>query len=142
MNNFSVSLVQRSFASTCLDIVKMRPFLPCEIRSECDDFHGTLVEIVFDPLKINQVNAQFEAAGYHVPEDMQVVGRTDDGSILLWGGMNSVYHLKMGEHLDDSWESNMVFEDVLHLTRPFKIKNKKVEIDEMVAQLKRVYATK
>jgi len=40
------------------------------------------------------------------------------------------------------WDDNVAFEDLRHLTRHFNIKNKKAEIDEMIAELKKAFKTK
>jgi hypothetical protein len=133
-------LFQRSYASSCLDIVKMKGSVPCEVEDEVTGYTGKITEIVFDPLKIPEVNAKFEAAGYIVPEDFAVIAVTADKTILVWGGINSVYYLRKGEELDESLEENMAFNDIADLTGRFKIKNKKTELDDLVAQLNKVYS--
>ena len=100
-------LFQRSYASSCLDIVKLKASVPCEVEDEVTGYSGKITEMVFDPLKIPETNAKFEAAGYIVPEDFAVIGLTADKKILVWGGVNSVYYLKEGEELDESLEENM-----------------------------------
>jgi hypothetical protein len=141
MNNLFPHLLQRSFATTCLDIVKMKAFVPCQVEDEFTAYQTTMVEIVFDPLRIEEVNARFKAAGYEVDEGMQVIAVNEDGSILLWGGLNSVFHLRPGEHIEDAFdEQHLAFEDLLDLTKRFNIKNKKGEIDELIAQLKTTYS--
>src|SRR6267142_3483695 len=109
-------LLQRSFASSCLHIVKMKAFVPCEVEDELNNYKGRIVEIVFDPLKVEEVNARFEAAGYHIPEDMRVIATTAEKTILIWGGLNSVYCLHKGEQLDKSLEVNLAFNDIVDLT--------------------------
>jgi hypothetical protein len=133
-------LFQRSYASSCLDLVKMREFVPSQVKDEVTGYKGKITEMVFDPLKIQEVNAKFDAAGYIIPEDFSVIGVTADKKILIWGGVNSVYYLKKGEELDESLEENMAFNDIVDLTTRFKIKNKKTELDDLIAQLKKVYS--
>jgi hypothetical protein len=133
-------LFQRSYASSCLDIVKMKGLVPCEVEDEVTEYTGTITEIVFEPLKIREVNGKFEAAGYIIPEDFAVIAVTADKKILVWGGVNSVYYLKKGEELDESLEENMAFNDIVDLTERFKIKNKKAEVDDLITHLKKVYS--
>ena len=133
-------LFQRSYASSCLDVVKMKGLVPCEVEDEVTGYKGKITEIVFDPLKIQQVNARFEAAGYIIPEDFAVIALTADKRILLWGGVNSVYYLKKREKLAKSLEENMAFYDIVDLTGRFKTKNKKTEVDDLITQLKKVYS--
>ena len=136
MSNLSY-LLQRSFVGSCLDIVKMKPFVPCDVQDEVTKYKGKIVDIVFDPLKTEEVNARFEAAGYHIPEDMLVIAITAEKKILVWGGLNSVYYLKKGERLHKSLEENLAFYDIVELTCKFKTRNKKVEIDELHEKLKK-----
>jgi hypothetical protein len=133
-------LFQRSYASSCLDVVKMKDHVPCEVEDEVNRFKTRIIRVVFDPLRIPEVNAGFQAEGFIVPDDFAVIAVTADQKILMWGGLNSVYYLKKGEKLHKSLERNLAFNDIVGLTRHFKIKNKKAEVDELVAQLKKVYS--
>ena len=135
-------MLQRSYASSCLDVMKMRAFVPCEVNDELNNYKATVAEVVFDPLKVKETKAKYAKAGYIIPKDFAVIALTADEKILLWGGMNSVYYLQKGEELDESWEVNLAFNDILDLTQRFKIKNKKTEIDELLAQLKELYTKK
>jgi hypothetical protein len=134
-------LMQRSYASTALDITKMKAFTPCDIDSWKTSFKARMTDVVFDPLRIEEVNAKFIAAGYKVPDDTSVIAITDDDTILIWGGANSVYHLRKGGEIKGGLD-DLAFEEISDLTRLFKIKNKKVEIDGLIAQLKEKYTTK
>ena len=136
---FPRHLLQRSFASSCLDIVKMKAFVPCEVEEPKTHFKCTIAEIVFDPLQIEKVNDKFRTAGYIFDEGLRVIAVCDDGVILLWGGFNSVYHLRKGEQIVGAFQ-NLAFEDLLDLTQRFKIKNKKPEIDALIAALKQAYS--
>lgn len=118
----------------------MKGLVPCEVEDEVTGYKGKITEMVFEPLKIQEINARFEAAGYIIPEDFAVIALTADKKILLWGGVNSVYYLKKGERLAKSLEENMAFCDIVDLTERFKIKNKKTEVDELIAQLKKTYS--
>jgi hypothetical protein len=139
-SNLLPSLLQRSFASRALDVAKMRAFVPCEVEDRLNEYKAKIVEAVYDPLCIPEVNARFRAAGYDFSDDMQVIAVTEDGSILLWGGLNSVFHLRKGEKIAGPFdEKHLAFNDILNLTNRFKIKNKKVEIDELIASLKKKY---
>jgi len=135
-------LLQRSYASSCLDVMKMRAFVPCQVADELNNYKATITEVVFDPLKVKKTNARYAKSGYIIPRDFAVIALTDDKRILLWGGMNSVYYLQKGEELDKSLEMNLAFNDIVDLTQRFKIKNKKPEIDDLLAQLKELYAKK
>lgn len=125
----------RVMASRALEVLKLRGFVPCDVRCHRTGFKARIIELVFDPLRIAEVNARFSAEGYLVGERMTVIAVTDNGSILLWGGANSVYHLGRGEALPDIL-SNIAFEDILHLTGPFRIKNTKAEIDRFISDLR------
>ena len=142
-SNLLPSLLQRSFASRALDVAKMKAFVPCEVDDRLNHYKGKIVEVVYDPLRIPEVNAEYRAAGYEFSDDMQVIAVTEDGSILLWGGLNSVFHLRKGEKIGGPFdEKHLAFNDILDLTQRFKIKNKKVEIDELIAKLKEKYGGK
>ena len=94
-------------------------------------------------MHIEEVNAKFKSDGYIFDEDMKVIAVTEDGEILLWGGINSVYHIRRGEQITGAFDAkHLGFEDLLDFTQPFKTKRKKVEIDEMLDQLKRRYGGK
>jgi hypothetical protein len=97
MSNLLRHLLQRSFASDCVDFAKIKALVPREVEDKLTGYKTLVVEIVFDPFRIEQVNERFKADGYIFDEDMKVIAVTEDGSILLWGGLNSVYHIKRGE---------------------------------------------
>jgi len=127
-------LLERHMASACLDVVKMKPLVPCDVENTHKTYKTRITSVVFDPLNIEEVDERFRSEGYVVPDEAHVIATTEDGSILLWGGLNSVYHLKRGEEIKTVFDK-LAFQDLLDLTRRFKIKNKKVEIDEMRAAL-------
>lgn len=82
-------LLQRTSAARALDVVKMKAFPPCEVEDRFNGYKTRIVEVVFDPLRIEAVNSRFKAAGYNIGEGMQVIAVNEDGSILLGGGSNS-----------------------------------------------------
>jgi hypothetical protein len=112
------------------------------VRPELNNYKATITQVVFDPLKVQETNARYAKFGYIIPKDFAVIALTADQKILLWGGMNSVYYLRKGEELDKSLEVNLAFNDIVDLTQRFKIKNKKLEIDDLLAQLKELYGKK
>jgi hypothetical protein len=139
-SNLLPTLLQRTFASRALDVAKMKAFVPCDVEDRLNNYKARILEAVYDPLNIPETNAKFRAAGYEFDDSMQVIAVTDDGEILLWGGLNSVYHLGKGEKITGAFdEKHLAFNDILNLTNRFKIKNKKVEIDELIASLKTKY---
>jgi hypothetical protein len=141
--NLLPSLLQRHFASDCVDFAKIKSLVPREVECKLTGYKTKVVEIVFDPFRIEHVNARFKADGYIFDDSMKVVAVTEDGSILLWGGLNSVYHIKRGETITGAFdEKHLGFQDLLDFTQPFKTKRKKVEIDEMLAKLKDAYGGK
>jgi hypothetical protein len=143
MTNLLPFLLQRSFASRALDVVKMKAFVPCEVENQFKSYKTKIVEVVYDPLRIPEINGRFKKAGFDVDEDMQVVAVNENGSILVWGGLNSVFHLRKGEKIAGAFDTkHLAFNDILDLTNRFKIKNKKVEIDELIAQLKKTHGEK
>jgi hypothetical protein len=141
MTQFPTYLLQRSYASTALVITKMKALTPCDIDSWKTSFKARMTEVVFDPLRIDEVNAQFIAAGYKVPDDSSVIAITEDGTLLVWGGAYSVYKLPKGGEIKGGLD-DLAFEDISDLTQRFQIKNKKVEIDALIAQLQEKYTTK
>jgi hypothetical protein len=121
----------------------MKAFIPCDVENQHKTYKCRMVEHVYDPLRLPEINARFQAAGYDVNDDVQVISVNEDGSILVWGGLNSVFHLNKGEKIDGALDlKHLAFNDILDLTNRFKIKNKKVEIDELIQQLKRTYGEK
>jgi hypothetical protein len=135
-------LLQRSLATRALDIVKMKAFVPCEVDERRRGYTTRIIEAVYDPLRVPETNSRFKSAGYDVPDDMQVIAVCENGEILLWGGLNSVYHIGKGEKFTALRGKQMAFNDILDLTNRFKIKNKKVEIDELIAKLSEKYGAK
>lgn len=144
MANLPIHLLRRDYASRCLDLMKMRALVPCDVADARTGYKARVVEAVFDPLRVAEVNGRFKADGFGWDDDddegggMRVIAVNDDGSILLWGGWNSVYHLRNGERIVGLFD-NLAFEDVSDFVRPFKIKNTKAEIDALIEQLKRKY---
>jgi hypothetical protein len=142
-SNILPSLLSRSLASRALDVVKMKAFVPCEVDEPRRGYKTKIVELVYDPVCVPEINAKFKAAGYEFPDDMQVIALCENGEILLWGGLNSVYHLGKGEQIGGAFDSkHLAFNDILDLTQRFKIKNKKVEIDELIGKLREKYGGK
>ena len=76
-----------------------------------------------------------------MPDNFKAIAVTEDGTLLVWGGANSVFKLPKGGEIKGLLD-NLAFEDISDLTRLFKIKNTKVEIDALIAQLKEKYTTK
>ena len=123
-----------------LDIVKMKAFIPCDVDEPRRGYKTRIVELVYDPVCVPETNARFKSAGFDFPDDMQVIAVCENGEILLWGGLNSVFHLARGETIGGGFDSkHLAFNDILDLTNRFKIKNKKVEIDQLIGKLKEKY---
>ena len=140
VNNLLPFLLQQAYATRALDVVKMKAFVPCEVGDEITGYKGRIVQIVFDPLRIPEVNSGFAADGFNIDDGMQVIAVNEDGSILLWGGINSIFHLRRGEQIRGPFdERHLAFNDILDLTGRFKIKNKRVEIDELIEQMRQKY---
>ncbi len=130
-------MLLQSNATRCLDLIKMKPLMPCTVDDRVNKFKCTIKEVVFDPSRVEDVNKQFVASGYNLREDFdfKVIAVNDDDSILCWGGLNSVYHLKKGETIGGGFD-NLAFNDIVHLTEKFNIKNTKTEIKAMIAKLR------
>jgi hypothetical protein len=141
MAKLPVHLLQRSFASSALDVAKLKAVAPCDVDDPINGYKGRITEAVFDPLRIEEVNARFVAEGYKVPDGTQVIAVTATGEILIWGGFNSVFRLAKGEELVGAFDK-LAFADILDLTQRFKFKNKKPEIDELIAGLTRKYSAR
>jgi hypothetical protein len=140
MSNLIPPLLQRAYVSRALDVIKMKAFVPCDVEDALTGYRGKIVDVVFDPLRIEDVNAGFRADGYRFDDEMQVIAVNEDGSILLWGGLNSVFHLRRGERISGPFdEKHLAFNDILDLTARFKIKNKRPEINELLGQMRRQY---
>ncbi len=136
-------MLQRSFAGDCLDLIKMRSLVPIEVEDELTGYKTNIVEVVFDPVHISETNARFQTAGFLIPDEMNVIAVNDDGAILLWEArLNCILWLRKGEPISDDWEDNMAFQDLRDLTGQFKIKNKKAEVDDMIAALKKAFGKK
>ena len=136
-------MLQRSFAGDCLDLIKMRSLVPVEVEDEPTGHKTKIVEMVFDPMQIPETNARFQSAGFLIPDEMNVIAVNGDGTILVWEGrLNCVLWLRKGKPISDGWEENMAFQDLRDLTGRFKIKNKKPEIDDMIAALKKAFGKK
>jgi len=131
-------MLLQSNATRSLELIKMKPLMPCTVEDRINKFKSTIKEIVFDPERVEEVNKQFVTAGYNLREDFdfKVIAVNDDDSILCWGGLNSVYHLKKGETIVGGFD-NLAFNDIAHLTEKFNIENKKAEIKAMIAKLRR-----
>ena len=148
MAKLPLHLLRQQYASRCLDLVKMKSLVPRDVECPPNQFKRRVVEVVFDPLRVAEVNARFKADGYLFDEDRDpadpddhgtaVIAVNDDGSILIWGGLNSVYCLRKGER-SIGFLDKIAFDDVAHLVRPFGIRNTKAEVDAMIEQLKRHY---
>ena len=136
MPNQLFGLMDRFYVTRALDVVKMKGFVPCVVEDRLNKYEARIVEVVFDPLRVEEVNDRFRAEGFTFDDSMQVIAVNDDGSILLWGGANSVFHLRKGETIAGAFdETHLAFNDIVDLTARFKIKNKKPEIDELMAAL-------
>lgn len=138
--NLVPSMLLRTYASRALEVVKMSEFVPCEVDDKRHHYKNKIIEVVFDPLRVPEINARFRAAGYDFTDKLQVIAVTEDGSILLWGLVNSIFHLPKGERIDGPFDrKHLAFTDILDLTNRFKIKNKKVELDDLIAKLQSAY---
>lgn len=130
-------LLQRSVAGDCVDLVKMKTFVPSEVADKMTGYKTRIVEMLFDPLRHAEVNAKFRADGFEFDDRMHVIALTDDGEILLWSSWNSIYHLERGGRISNPLdEKHMAFQDIKDLTEQFALKRKKVDIDEMFALLR------
>ena len=138
MATISKHLLQNVYASRMLEVMKMKAVVPCEVDDRITGFKGTVTDVVFDALRIEETDAKYRAAGYLFDDDMHVIATTADDGVLVWGGANSVYHLRKGDKIE-GFEDHMAFNDILHLTNRFRFKNKKAEVDALVQQLKAKY---
>jgi len=140
MAKLPLHLLQRSFASSALHVAKMKAQAPCDVDDPINGYKGRITEVVFDPLRIEEVNARFVAEGFNVPDGTQVIAVTATGEILVWGGFNSVFRLARGEELVGAFDK-LAFADIMDLTQRFGFKNKKAEIDELIAGLQKKYSS-
>ena len=141
-------LLRHHYASRCLDLMKMKSLVPRDVECPPNKFKRRITEVVFDPLRVAEVNAQFKRDGYRFDDDgdpddpddhgTAVIAVNNDGSILVWGGLNSVYCLARGER-STGFMDKIAFDDIAHLVRPFGIKNTKAEVAALIDQLKRHY---
>jgi hypothetical protein len=148
MAKLPVHLLRQHYASRCLDLLKMKSLVPRDVECPPNQFKRRIVEVVFDPLRIREVNARFKADGYLFDDGdpgsadghgtAAVIAVNDDGSILLWGGLNSVYCLPKGER-STGFLDKIAFDDINHLVRLFPIRNGKAEVQAMIERLERHY---
>lgn len=132
-------MILRSRAGDYLDLVKMRSLVPIEAEDKLTGYKTRIVEMVFDPLQMSETNKRFQAAGFLIPDEMNVIAVNNDGTILVWWGrLNCIFWLRKGEPISKGFDANLAFQDLGDLTHSFKFKNKKVELDEMIAQLKKM----
>jgi hypothetical protein len=140
MTSLLPDLLHQSLALRALDVVKMGAFVPCEVADALTGYRNTIVEVVFDPVRAPEVDERFRKEGFLFDEGMHVIAVNADGSILLWGGLNSVFHLRRSEHITGAFdEGHLAFQDILDLTARFKIKNKRGEINAVIAAVKERY---
>jgi hypothetical protein len=45
-------LAQRSMASSFMDIVKMKSFVPCDVEAPLTGYKAKIIQVVFDPLRM------------------------------------------------------------------------------------------
>jgi hypothetical protein len=134
-------LLRQHYAARCVELLKMKALVPRDVECPPNQFRRRVV-VVFDPLRVAEVNARFKDDGYLFGDDADpgaaVVAVNDDGSVLVWGGLNSVYCLRRGERSTGLLDK-IAFDDIAQLIRPFGIKNTKAEVAAMTEQLKRHY---
>ena len=120
----------------------MKRLVPVDVEDRGNGYKGRIVEVVFDPLRIAEVNARFKAEGFVLGGDeddaTRVIAVCEDGAILVWGGVNSVFHLRKGERIAGPFDK-VAFDDVVRLARPFNFKHTRGEVAGMVEALKRKY---
>lgn len=122
-------------ASHCLDILKLGDFVPFEIELSETGSKATIEEIVFDPLRIYEVNDKYRQAGFEIDEQFsRVIAVMADGSILVWFGHTTIYLLEK-----DTDKKIEAFNDLLDLTFDFNIKNKRPEINGLLREMRECY---
>jgi hypothetical protein len=135
--NLLLPMMLRSRAGDYLHLVKLKSLVPVDVEDGLTGYKTKIIEVVFDPMHIAETNAKFRAAGFLIPDEMNVIAVIEGGAILLWQTtINCILWLRKGEPISKGWNANLAFQDLGDLTHPFKFKNKKPEIDEMVAHLK------
>jgi hypothetical protein len=135
--NLLLPMMLRSRAGDYLDLIKLRSLVPIDVEDRLTGYKTRIVEVVFDPMQISETNTRFQAAGFLIPDEMNVIAVNDDGTILVWWGrLNSIFWLRKGKRISKGFDANLAFQDLGDLTRRFKFKNKKVELDQMIAHLK------
>src|SRR5262245_9130714 len=115
--NLLPSLLERFFTTRALDVVKMQDFVPCQVEDELNKYQATITRIVYDPINVPETNAKYRKAGYIFEDaEMQVIAETADGEILLWGGLNSVFHLGKGQKITNAFDpKHLAFNDIVDL---------------------------
>jgi hypothetical protein len=132
-----VKSVQRSFATHFVKIDKIKALVPRTVKAQANGRPIKIREIVFDPLQIKKVNAKFTNDGSILDDRKYVIAVNADGSILVWGGANSVFRLRAGARITGALdERRLAFEDISHFTDAFEVEATKKEVDAMIAKLK------
>jgi hypothetical protein len=133
----SQSLVKRSFATHFVKLEKMRTLVPRTVKAQWSGRPIKVKAIVFDPLQLQKVNAKFTDDGFILDDRKYVIAVNADGSILVWGGANSVFRLRAGARITGALdEKRLAFEDISHFTDAFEVDATKKEVDAMIARLK------
>ena len=137
MNQNFVKSIQRSFATHFVKLEKIRALVPRTIKAQANGRPIKVREIVFDPLQIRKVNARFAGEGFVLDDRKYVLAVNADRSILVWGGANSVFRLRVGARITSASDPRrLVFEDISHFTDAFEVEATKKEVDAMIALLK------
>ena len=137
MNQNFVKSIQRLFATHFVKLEKIRALVPRTIKAQANGRPIKVREIVFDPLQIKKVNARFTDEGFILDEKKYVIAVNADRSILVWGGANSVYRLRVGARITRASDPvRLAFEDISHFTDAFEVEATKKEVDAMIAKLK------
>ncbi|HEY5913132.1 MAG TPA: hypothetical protein VJA21_21285 [Verrucomicrobiae bacterium] len=137
MSQNLVKSLQRSFATHFVKLEKMRTLVPRTIKAQWNGRPIKVREIVFDPLQIKKVKAKFTEAGFILDDRKHVLAVNADGSILVWGGANSVFRLRAGARITGALdERRLAFEDIGHFTDAFEVDATKKEVDAMIGKLK------
>ena len=99
MSQSLVKSLQLSFATRFVELEKIKSLVPRTIKAQVKGRRIAVAKVVFDPLRMKKVNAEFKDNGFFLDDRNNVIAMNADGSILVWGGANSVFRLRRGERI-------------------------------------------
>ena len=118
----------------------MAMLVPFRVKCTAREYEATVVSVVFDPSRVEEVNKTYNSAGYIIRRGLAVIAATDDEAILVWQFdlSNSVHVLKKWEEVGRGTVAFLHIQDIFDC---LGIVNRKVELNAILSDLKRKLKT-